>query len=72
MVPSDRFYMMPADYEQRGALPAWILGELMKCLKLGGKILVVAPSRSAFDRLMDIVSQPGKLFLAIEPPAGSA
>lgn len=63
---------MPADYEERAALPIWIAGDLMKCLKLGGKVLVIAPSRAAFNRLVETVSKPRKLFLAIEPLAGTA
>lgn len=72
LLPSDRFYMMPADYEARGALPVWIVAELMKTLNLGGKVLVVAPSRQAFDRLVKVVSEPERLLLAIEPTAGHA
>jgi hypothetical protein len=72
LLPTDRFYMMPADYVTRGALPVWIMAELMKALKSGGKVLVVAPNREAFDRLVRVVSEPEKLLLAIEPAAGHA
>jgi hypothetical protein len=64
--------MMLAGYQISGALPVWIMVELTKTLKLEGKVLVVAPSREAFDRLVRIISEPEKLLLAIEPVAGHA
>lgn len=72
LLPTDRLYIMPADYLIAGALPVWIMAELMKTLHLGGKVLVIAPNQKAFNRLVKIVSQPEKLFLAVEPAAGQA
>jgi hypothetical protein len=63
---------MPADYLTVGALPLWIVAKLMITLKQGDKVLIIAPNRDAFDRLVKIVSEPAKLFLAIEPAAGRA
>jgi hypothetical protein len=71
LLPTDRFYM-PADYTITRTLPVWIMAELIKTLKLGGKVLVVAPSQEAFDRLVTIVSEPEKLLLLVEPAARRA
>jgi hypothetical protein len=72
LLPTDRLYIMPADYLVAGALPLWIVAELMKTLYRGGKVLVIAPNEMAFNRLVKIVSEPEKLQLLVEPAAGRA
>jgi hypothetical protein len=72
LLPTDRLYIMPADYLIAGALPLWIVAELMKTLYRGGKVLVIAPNETAFNRLVKVVSEPEKLRLAVEPAAGRA
>ena len=72
LLPTDRLYIMPADYHVAGTLPVWIMAELMKTLHRDGKVLVIAPTEEAFGRLVKIVSEPEKLILAVENVAGHA
>lgn len=72
LLPTDRLYIMPADYVVSRVLPVWIIAEMMKTLYSGGKILAIAPDEESFNRLVKILSEPEKLMLAVEPVAGHA